>query len=49
MPFTWSITGNEGYVGTMMATGVLFCMIAALTVVPAILVVSEKKLLKVYR
>jgi predicted RND superfamily exporter protein len=29
--------------GTMMATGVVFCMIAALTVVPAILVLFERK------
>jgi hypothetical protein len=28
--------------GTMMATGVVFCMIAALTVVPAILVLFER-------
>jgi predicted RND superfamily exporter protein len=29
--------------GTMMATGVVFCMIAALTVVPAIMVLFERK------
>ncbi|MGB2842849.1 MAG: MMPL family transporter [Halobacteriota archaeon] len=29
--------------GTMMATGVVFCMVAALTVVPAILVLFEKR------
>lgn len=28
---------------TMMATGVVFCMVAALTVVPAILVLFEKR------
>jgi predicted RND superfamily exporter protein len=32
--------------GTMMATGVVFCMIAALTVVPAILVLFERKSIK---
>jgi predicted RND superfamily exporter protein len=29
--------------GTMMATGVIFCMVAALTVVPAVLVLFERK------
>ncbi len=29
--------------GTMMATGVVFCMVAALTVVPAVLVLFERK------
>jgi len=29
--------------GTMMATGVVFCAIAALTVVPAVLVLLERK------
>ncbi len=29
--------------GTMMATGVVFCMVAALTVVPAVLVLLERK------
>jgi predicted RND superfamily exporter protein len=29
--------------GTMMATGVIFCMLAALTVVPAVLVLFERK------
>ncbi len=32
--------------GTMMATGVVFCMVAALTVVPAILVLFERKSIK---
>jgi predicted RND superfamily exporter protein len=32
--------------GTMMATGVVFCMIAALTVVPAVLVLFERKSIK---
>ncbi|MCK4731663.1 MAG: MMPL family transporter, partial [Methanophagales archaeon] len=29
--------------GTMMAVGVVFCMIAALTVVPAVLVLFERR------
>ncbi len=32
-----------GDMGTMMATGVVFCMVAALTVVPAILVLFERR------
>jgi uncharacterized membrane protein YdfJ with MMPL/SSD domain len=29
--------------GTMMATGVIFCMVAALTVVPAVMVLFERE------